>query len=851
MNTETPKHDDFNLKKYKGLSSAQVLRRQKKYGSNELPRGESRTLLNIAFTIITEPMIMLLLACGIIYFILGDIEEAFVLLGCIVVIIAITVFQEYKTERALKALRDLSSPRALVIRDGEQKKIAGHELTVDDIIILNEGDRVPADAVMVFCSNLSADESTLTGESVPVNKTYCHGDLEMSKPGGDNNPFVFSGTLIVKGFGVAKIKKIGADTEIGKIGRALNETGSESTRLQKEIKKLVATIAVIGLGLCVLVAVFYSITRNDWLNGFLSGLALAMGILPEEFPLVLTIFLALGAWRISKNRVLTRKLPAIENLGSANVICVDKTGTLTLNKMSVKMLYVGSKTYALKGELPKNFLEIAEYAELTTHQDPFEPMEAAIKEFGKKHLGKNLGKFSDWSLVHEYPLSKELLAISHVWKISENSRYAVAAKGAPEAIIDLCHMSEEEKAQVLIQVDEMAKQGMRVLGIAKADLKEASIPQSQHDINFKFLGLYGLADTVRPGVKESLKHCYNAGIRVIMITGDYHLTAQNIAEQIGIQNFQKYITGPEMDKMTDEELTEKIRHTNIFARMVPEQKLRIIKALKDNNLIAAMTGDGVNDAPALKAADIGIAMGGKGTDVARESADLVLMDDDFSSIVQSVKMGRTIFDNLKKAMSYIVAIHIPIAGISLIPVLLKWPLVLLPLHIVFMELVVDPACSLVFESSPSEQNVMNRPPRNLQSSLFSRRAIYFSILQGLISLMVIMLIFIIAYYRGDSENNVRTMTFASLVITNMGLIFVNFSWTKNLISSMRSSHKTFWLIQLFTFSFLMAVIYIPYLNELFKFSFLSLKDFSVVVLLSMVVVLMLELVKSIRFENNQ
>lgn len=835
----------------KGLSEIQAAERLKVDGPNELSRPDKKNAFSIVFKIITEPMILLLIACGTIYFFLGDVKESTILIGCIAVIIVITFYQENKTEKALEALKNLSSPRALVIRDGVKKRIAGREVVVGDIIILNEGDRVPADAILLSSANLEANESLLTGESLPVIKINGQTDSLLPKPGGDDSPAVFSGTLIVKGHGVAIVKTIGANTEMGKIGKFLNEIKQPATRLQSEIKKIVLTIAIFGGFLCVLVSVIYSLTRHDWLNGFLSGLALAMGILPEEFPLILTIFLALGAWRIAKSNVLTRNLPAIENLGSANVLCVDKTGTITHNQMSVKSIYAYDTHLLAQGidKLPENFHELTEFAALTVRHEALEPMEIAIKEFSDKNLLEEAHIHKDWQLLNEYPLSKDLLAISYVWKSPTKNDYIIAAKGAPEAIIELCHLSAEEEKYILSQVDQLAQEGMRVLGVARANFSETSLPKQQHDFNFQFLGLIGLADTIRPTVKKAVADCYSAGIRVIMITGDYAGTAKHIAKEIGLANSDEVITGPKLDTMEDTELNEKIKTVNIFARVVPEQKLRIIKALKANNQIAAMTGDGVNDAPALKASDIGIAMGDKGTDVARESADLVLLDDNFSSIVQAVKIGRTVFHNLKKAMAYIVAIHVPIAGMSLIPVIFNWPLVMLPIHIVFMELVVDPACSLVFEMAPAEKTVMNQPPRKLSVPLFSKQTILFSLRQGLIVLAGVFGSFMFARYQGYSEETVRAITFSTLVFVNMGLLFINYSWSKTLFNTIRFYNKTFWLIQLMTLTFLLAALYIPYLQHLFKFSLLGPSSLAISFVFALTAVVILDVLKIMRLKR--
>jgi P-type Ca2+ transporter type 2C len=672
------------------------------------------------------------------------------------------------------------------------------------------------------CSHLLADESVLTGESVPVRKIAADRLVEMGRPGGDKLPFVYSSTLVVQGHGVAEALATGQRTEIGKIGKALQKLETEQTPLQKETGDLVRRLAVLGVALCGLVVVVYGLTRANWFDGFLAGITLAMAILPNEFPVVLTIFLALGAWRISQSNVLTRRMPAVETLGSTTVLCVDKTGTLTMNHMSVATLLANDEHYDVRTrageELPEDFHELAEFAILASHRDPFDPMEKALRELGNYYLSDTEHLHDDWALVREYPLSNELLALSLVWKSRDGGDYVIAAKGAPEAIFDLCHFSEEQLDQLSTQVTTLASEGLRVLGVARSRFKQAHLPSEQHDFNFEFLGLVGLADPVRPTVSAAIKECHSAGIRVVMITGDYPGTAQSIARQINLEPVNDVITGPELDKMSDFELQHRVDSVNIFARVVPEQKLRLVTALRANGEIVAMTGDGVNDAPALKAAHIGIAMGQRGTDVAREASSLVLLDDDFSSIVKAVKQGRRIFDNLKKGMAYILAIHVPIAGMTLIPVLFKWPLVLLPVHIAFLHLIIDPACSIVFEAEPEEADVMQRPPRNPKESLFGKRTWSVSVLQGLGILAILAGLYGIALYRGRAESEARALAFTTLIIANLGLILINRSWSRTVLGTIRSPNAALWWVIGGAAVFLGLALYVPVLRELFRFA---------------------------------
>jgi Ca2+-transporting ATPase len=826
--------NEFDLSTINGLSESEAAETLRAEGFNELPSTRQRNVFAIAFEVVREPMFLLLVACGAIYLVLGDAQEAFMLLGFVFFIMGISLYQERKTERTLEALRDLSSPRALVIRGGQQRRIAGRDVVRGDILLLAEGDRIPADAVVLSCGHFLADESVLTGESVPVRKIAAEGAVEIGRPGGENLPFVYSGTLAVQGQAVAKALATGQGTEIGRIGKALQKLKTEQTPLQNETNALVRKLAVLGVALCVVVVIVYGLTRANWFDGLLAGITLAMAILPNEFPVVLTIFLALGAWRISQKNVLTRRMPAVETLGSATVLCVDKTGTLTLNHMSVAMLYAGDEFYDIRTraneELPENFHELSEFAILASHRDPFDPMEKALRELGHFYLSGTEHLHDDWALVREYPLSNELMALSLVWKSRDGADYVIAAKGAPEAIFDLCHFEETQIGRLSGQVIALANEGLRVLGVARSRFKQTDLPAEQHDFDFEFLGLVGLADPVRSTVPAAIKECYSAGIRVVMITGDYPGTAQNVASQIGLTPLAEIITGPELDRMSDGELQQRIKSVNIFARVVPEQKLRLVTALKANGEIVAMTGDGVNDAPALKAAHIGIAMGERGTDVAREASSLVLLDDDFSSIVQAVKQGRRIYDNLKKGMAYILAIHVPIAGMTLIPVLLKWPLVLLPVHIAFLHLIIDPACSIVFEAEPEEATVMRRPPRNPNEPLFGKRTWSVSLFQGLGVLVIMLALYGFALYRGQPDSEARALAFTTLIIANIGLILINRSWAHSALATLRSPNAALWWVIGGAVVFLGLVLYVPVLRELFRFAELHWIDLGVCLL---------------------
>jgi len=833
----------------KGLSNNEASVRLQKDGYNELPSSKPKSILKIAAGVIKEPMFLLLVACGTLYLVIGDLQEGLMLLSFVFVIMGIEFYQEKKTEKALDALKDLASPRALVIRDGETVRIPGKEVVKGDIVVLQEGDRVPADARVLQNNNLLADESLLTGESVPVRKREWSPEDKTFTPGGDDLPVVYSGTMIVQGNGLVEVSETALDTEIGKIGKALESVREEPTKLKKEMGRLVKTLAFIGVVLCLIVIGVYTLTRGDLLKGFLAGITLAMAMLPEEFPVVLTIFLALGAWRMSKKKVLTRKPAAIETLGSATVLCTDKTGTLTQNKMTVTKLYNGSDFVSIgRGEtIPETFHEIIEYGILSSQVNPYDPMEKAILNTGNKYLSGSEHIHPDWLMEKEYPLSKNLLAMSRVFSSADSCEKVIAAKGAPEAIFDLCHLDKNTLNIYEEAVMKMASEGLRVLGVGRAALNTGENPQIQHDFDFKFAGLIGLSDPIRESVPEAIKECYSAGIRVIMITGDYPVTAINIGKEVGIRNPEFCINGQELTEMSEDELCERIRNVNIFARVVPEQKLKIVNALKRNNEIVAMTGDGINDAPALKSANIGVAMGEKGTDVAREASSLVLMDDNFASIVGAVRMGRRIFDNLQKALGYIFAIHVPIAGLSLVPVFFGGlPLILWPVHIVFLELIIDPACTMVFEAEKEEKNVMQRKPKDIDEPFFGRGKIIVSCLQGVGILLVCFLVYFMGLNMGYSEKSIRTLTFVTLICSNIAVILSNRSWTSDIFKILATPNKAVFWIAGGAFVFLIVILNIQVLIDLFMIEKMRFAELLICMIAGFSSIIWFEIYKKIR-----
>jgi len=849
MDDELPKADcmfDSERKsstEMRGLTASEALARLKSEGPNELPHAGRRSIIRLIADVLREPMLLLLLAGGAIYVVLGDLGEALLLAALASASVVITIVQEARTERVLDALRDLSSPRALVIRDGGRIRIAGREVVRGDVIVLAEGDRIAADAVILQADDLLVDESLLTGESVPVRKLAAAASegRRSAQPDGDNLSRVFSGTLVVRGTGVAEVAATGTRTEIGKIGQSISSLERETQRLQQQTQRLVTTFAIIGAIVVVITILLYGFYRGGWLDGILAGIALGMSMLPEEFPVVLTVFLAMGAWRISQARVLTRRAAAIESLGAATVLCTDKTGTLTENRMTVARLVLPDGTAfmpdrrAASSGIPDAFRALVDTGILACAPQPFDPMEKAI------HLLGSAGG-QDRYLALAYGLRPDLLAMSNVWRLSANPVCVVAAKGAPETIGTLCRMEVSDLASLDQRIDALAAEGLRVLGVAQASWDEPDLPQSQRDFSFTFLGLIGLADPLRPGVTNAVAECRSAGIEVIMITGDYPATASAIARQAGLDP-QRILTGSELTDMDDAELVRATQSRAAFARIMPHQKLRIVNVLKATGHIVAMTGDGVNDAPSLKAAHIGIAMGGRGTDVAREAASVVLLDDDFGSIVKAIRLGRRIYDNLRKAMSFILAVHVPIAGLALLPLLTGLPVLFGPVHIAFLEMIIDPVCSLVFEAETEESNIMQRPPRSPDEPLLPRALIWWGTLQGGLAFALTGTIFWIASHAGMPASEVRALTFFSLVLVIVSLIFVNRSFSSSLIAAFTRPNRILIVVVAFVVSVLTLSLTWPAAAELFRFGPLHANDLSITVAAAMASLVLLELSK--------
>ncbi len=789
-----------------GLSEIEAQRRLAAEGHNELPHSGRRSTLRIVGEVLREPMLALLIAGGVIYFLLGDRTEAGLLLVFASLSVVITVVQEARTERVLEALRDLTSPRALVIRDGVRKRIAGREVARGDLVVLAEGDRVPADARLLETSHLQSDESLLTGESLAVDKNV--------------DGAVYAGAMVVRGAGLAEVTATGARSEIGKIGTLLHALDFEPSRMQAEMRRLVRIFGLVGGAASITAILLYGFMRGGWLDALLAGIALGMSMLPEEFPVVLAVFMAMGAWRISRARVLTRKAAAIETLGAATVLCTDKTGTLTENRMSVAALVspdgarcdLASAMRASAGSQVKAMIEVAA---LASAPDPFDPMEKAFRALADEAA---LG-LAGYSLVRTYGLETDLLAVTQAWR-AEPGNLVIATKGAPEAILSLCELADARRREILSAADAMAGEGLRVLALAKAKSSDGALPSSPRGFSFDYVGLAGLADPIRATAAAAVAECRAAGVRVIMITGDYPATARAIAIEAGFDGGQ-IISGEAIAGMSDGDLADAARTASVFARVRPDQKLRIVNALKADGEIVAMIGDGVNDAPALKASHIGIAMGGRGADVAREASSIVLLDDDFTAIVTTLSLGRRIHDNLRKATAFILSVHVPIAGMALLPLVTGLPIIFAPVHIAFLEMVIDPVCSLALEAERAEENVMRRPPRPPKQPLLTKQLAGWSLFQGLTAFAVVAGVYLFSIVGGAGDAKVRAITFMSVVAVVFSLILVNRSFGASLWHAFANRNNALALVAVFVGAVLTMTMKVDYVRQLFDFAALE------------------------------
>lgn len=721
--------------------------------------------------------------------------------------IALVVVQEVRSERALQALQDLAEPMARVLRDGRELRIVSRYLVPGDLILVGEGERLPVDGVLREGDALMIDESALTGESAPVTKSIDadHASFEaIPSPGGENAPFVYSGTIIVRGGGVIEALRTGPRTAIGAIGGSLAGIETTPSPLQQATLDLTARLGVAALVFCVIVVVTYGLVHHDWFEGALAGLTLAIGLLPEEFPMVLTIFLALGAWRLAQCNVLVRRASATETLGSVSVLCVDKTGTLTENRMSIAGLSDGGMTTTASATLGEAQNKLVRAALLASSVNPVDPMDHAIHAFARAK-----GVVCDGEPIRTYPIRPGRLAFIQLWR--RESAYRLAAKGAPEAIFDLSRMSAPDRARHSTIVEKFAARGLRVLGVAEAKCEAESEP---NDVSFTFVGLLAFEDPIRMEAASSIEAARRAGVAVVMITGDYPSTALAIARQAGIDSDAGVLTGDTIAETTFDELVEKVRDVRIFARIAPQDKLAIVEAFKARGQIVAMTGDGVNDAPALVAAHVGVAMGLRGTDVAREASDIVLLDDRLASIVAGIRLGRRIFANLRKALTFVTAIHVPIAGLALAPILMGFPPLLFPAHVILLELVIDPTCSLAFESEPGEPGSMSNPPRNPRESLFGIGQMALGLFQGATIFLAVLSIYVIAFGLGVSERESRGLAFAALIAGILTLA-ISTSISKG-VSLFAPEHLSYWIIAGAASAMVGFALYVPFVSSLLQ-----------------------------------
>lgn len=820
-----------------GLTSGEAKLLQERYGKNNIVPEKKESFIRKVLEVIKEPMFLLLLVAAMIYFILGEPRDGIIMLIFVVAVISIDVVQEWKTDKTLKALRKLSAPHITVIRDGIEMMINSEDLVPGDLMIISEGVKVPADGFVIKANDLCIDESSLTGEPVCVWKSVNNSDNGYWKQN-----YCYAGTLVTQGIGVIKVDKIGVGTEYGKIGKKVSETKEEATPLQKQTSTLVKVCAYIAAILFFLVAVITYMNLIDYsfkariIESILSAITLAMAMIPEEFPVILTVVLSMGAWRLAKKNSLVRKLPSVETLGAVSVLCVDKTGTITINKMTVKDIW--SVNDDIKG--------FSKIMGMACETEAYDPMEQAMIEYCEKNnITKDM--LFGGTLVKEYSFTNERKMMGHVWKNDEG--ITVAAKGSPEKIIKLCDLDEELKKDINNKMKEFSLKGLRVIAVGKMIIeKEDDIPRSLEQCRLEFLGLVALQDPPRETVKNDIAICSKAGIRVVMITGDNGITASAIAKDVGIVGNDNIITGDIIDRLSDEELREKVKNINIFSRVVPEHKMRIVKAFKENGEIVAMTGDGVNDAPALKKADIGIAMGKRGSEVAREAADLVLLDDNFSTIVYTVKDGRRIYDNIKKAIGYVFTIHIPIALSSLLAPLLgigSKELMLLPIHVVLLELIIDPTCSIVLERQPAEDTIMERKPRDPNEKILTVNLLVKSIIQGFVLFIASFGVYYIYLIKNQAAVEVaRSMAISIIMISNLLLVQVNNSNKEYAYKSFIKlrKDKVMWSIIVATIVLIVVILYTP-ISSILKLAPLTIVDMLLVLLISVCSIMWYEIVK--------
>ncbi|CAD5253378.1 MULTISPECIES: cation-translocating P-type ATPase [unclassified Imperialibacter] len=799
----------FNIQ---GLSSEEVLEARKKHGANTLNYKKESGLIEALKSIAAEPMVVLLLAVSSIYFFTGNLGDGLFLAAAIVLVAGISLYQDSRSRNALEKLKNFSQPMCKVIRGGETTEIKSEELVVGDSLMIEEGNTIAADGIILHSNDFSVNESILTGESMAVYKDATKEDNKVSL-----------GTTVASGLAVVTVTAIGNATNLGKIGKSLEDIAEEKTPLEKQIANFVKKMVLIGAIVFLIVWAINYFQSYNVLDSLLKALTLAMSILPEEIPVAFTTFMALGAWRLMKLGIVVKQMKTVETLGSATVICTDKTGTLTENKMSLARLFVLSSQDIVDASQPlsadaQSLVRLAMWA---SEPIPFDPMEVALHEaYGQFTVADERPAFK---MIHEYPLGGKPPMMTHIFEDDKGTRI-VAAKGAPEAMIAVSGLSTGEKEQVHEAIDALAKDGFRVLGVGEASFNGNNFPATQQEFPFAFKGLVAFYDPPKKNIPLVLEQFYGAGIKVKIVTGDNALTTGAIARQVGFHGFDKSMSGDELMQLTEDELREKVEEVQVFTRMFPEAKLKIINALKARNEIVAMTGDGVNDGPALKAAHIGIAMGKKGTEIAKQAASLILLEDDLSKMVEAVAMGRKIYTNLKKAIQYIISIHIPIILTVFLPLALGWiyPNIFSPLHIILLELIMGPTCSIIYENEPLEKNTMIRKPRPFSSTFFNSRELTTSVVQGLAITAGTLLTYQLAVHAGANEGVTRTMVFVALISSNIFLTLVNRSFFYSVLTTLKYKNNLVPLIIGVTVLILGLLLFVPPLTRFFGFESLGL-----------------------------
>lgn len=816
-----------------GLTNSQVIIAREKFGPNKLDFKKEDGFFDTLIRIIKEPMMILLLVAAAIYFISGKAGDGIFLLVAIVFQTSISLYQDSRSKNALEKLNDFSQPNCKVIRDGEVVEIKSEDLVVGDSLMVEEGTSITADGTIVHSNDFSVNESILTGESFAVFKDKAKEDS-----------FIYSGTTVASGLAIATITAIGNQTKLGKIGSSLESIEEEKTPLEIQITNFVKKMAIAGVIVFAIVLAINYWSSQNLLNSLLQSLTLAMSILPEEIPVAFTTFMALGAWRLMKMGIVVKQMKTVETLGSATVICTDKTGTITENKMSLAKLFLLSTNKIIEPNqsLTNDEKELIKIAMWASEPIPFDPMELALHQTYQDVV--QVDERPNYKMVHEYPLDGKPPMMTHVFEDGKGNK-TIAAKGAPEALIQLSKLNESEKKQINEAINLLSTDGYRVLGVALSDFKGNNYPEKQQDLPFTFKGIVAFYDPPKKNIQKVLKDFYAAGIAVKIITGDNAATTIAIAKQIGFKGYEKSITGDELMKLTDAELKTNVMETTIFTRMFPEAKLKIINALKANHQIVAMTGDGVNDGPALKAAHIGIAMGKKGTEIAKQAASLILLEDDLSKMVKAIAMGRKIYTNLKKAIQYIISIHIPIILTVFIPLALGWlyPNIFSPIHVIFLEIIMGPTCSIIYENEPMEKNTMQQKPKALTTTFFSWRELSISIVQGLVITAATLFVYQYAVNNGYNEALTRTMTFTVLIAANVFLTLINRSFYYSILTTLKYKNNLVLLIIFITLTIMALILYVKPLTTFFEFETLNLAQLLICVSLSFVSVIWFEIVK--------